>query len=38
MRAGIGQVARQMVMVPVERELSAYTRFHDELAVAARHS
>jgi hypothetical protein len=35
MRTGIAQVARQMVMVPVEQELSAYTLFRDELAVAA---
>jgi hypothetical protein len=35
MRAGIAEVARQMVMVPVEQELAIYTRFRDELAVAA---
>jgi GTP-binding protein EngB required for normal cell division/ABC-type sugar transport system permease subunit len=34
MRAGIADVARQMVLVPVEQELSVYTRFRDELAVA----
>jgi GTP-binding protein EngB required for normal cell division len=34
MRAGIAEVARQMVMVPVEQELSIYTRFRDELAIA----
>jgi hypothetical protein len=35
MRAGIAEVARQMVILPVEQELSTYTRFRDELAVAA---
>jgi len=34
MRAGIADVARQSVVVPVERELSEFARFHDELAVA----
>jgi hypothetical protein len=34
MRTGIAEVARQMVMVPVEQELSIYTRFRDELAIA----
>ena len=34
MRAGIAGVARQFVVVPVERELSEFARFHDELAVA----
>jgi hypothetical protein len=34
MRAGIAEVARQFVVVPVERELSEFARFHDELAVA----
>jgi len=34
MRAGIAGVARQFVMVPVERELSEFARFHDELIVA----
>jgi len=34
MRAGITDVARQFVVVPVERELSEFARFHDELAVA----
>jgi hypothetical protein len=37
MRDGIGGVAREMVVVPVEQELSIYTRFRDELAVAAGH-
>jgi hypothetical protein len=35
MRDGIAGVAREMVVVPVEQELSIYTRFCDELAVAA---
>jgi hypothetical protein len=35
MRAGIADVARQCVVVPVERELSEFARFHDELAVAS---
>ena len=34
MRAGIVGVASQFVVVPVERELSEFARFHDELAVA----
>jgi len=34
MRAGIAGVARQFVVAPVERELSEFARFHDELAVA----
>jgi hypothetical protein len=34
MRAGIAGVASQFVVVPVERELSEFARFHDELAVA----
>jgi hypothetical protein len=34
MRAGVADVARQMVMVPVEQELSIYARFRDELAIA----
>ena len=34
MHDGIAAVARQMVMAPVEQELSEYARFHDELAVA----
>ena len=34
MRAGIADVARQFVVVPVERELSEFGRFHEELAVA----
>jgi hypothetical protein len=34
MRAGIAGVARQFVVVPVERELAEFARFHDELAVA----
>jgi hypothetical protein len=34
MRTGIADVARQYVVVPVERELSEFARFHDELAVA----
>jgi len=36
MRAGIADVARQLVVVPVERELSEFARFHDELLVARR--
>jgi hypothetical protein len=35
MRAGIAEVARQMVILPVEQELSTCTRFRDELAAAA---
>jgi predicted membrane-bound spermidine synthase len=34
MRAAIAEVARRMVLVPVEQELSVYGRFRDELAVA----
>jgi energy-coupling factor transporter ATP-binding protein EcfA2 len=34
MNAAIAGVARQMVIAPVERELSELARFHDELAVA----
>jgi GTP-binding protein EngB required for normal cell division len=34
MRAAITEVARQFVVAPVERELSEFARFHDELAVA----
>jgi hypothetical protein len=34
MRAGIAVVARQMVVVPVEQELSVYTRFRADLAIA----
>ncbi len=34
MHAGIAGVGRQMVLAPVERELSELGRFHDELAVA----
>ena len=34
MRAGITDVARQFVLGPVERELSEFGRFHDELTVA----
>jgi predicted membrane-bound spermidine synthase len=34
MRAEITEVARRMVMVPVEQELSVYGRFQDELATA----
>ena len=35
MRAGIGDVAHGMVILPVEQELAEYRRFRDELAVAA---
>ncbi len=35
MRAGITDVARQCVLGPVERELSEFARFHDELTVAS---
>jgi len=38
MRAAIAGVARETVMAPVERELSEYSRFRDELAVARRAS
>jgi GTP-binding protein EngB required for normal cell division len=34
MRTGIAAVARQMVIVPVEQELSIYARFREELAIA----
>jgi hypothetical protein len=34
MRAAIAEVARQYVVAPVERELSEFARFHDELTVA----
>jgi GTP-binding protein EngB required for normal cell division len=34
MRAEIAGVARRMVLLPVEQELSVYGRFRDELAVA----
>jgi energy-coupling factor transporter ATP-binding protein EcfA2 len=34
MNAAIAGVARQMVVAPVERELSEFARFHDELTVA----
>lgn len=34
MRAGITDVARQFVLALVERELSEFARFHDELTVA----
>jgi GTP-binding protein EngB required for normal cell division len=34
MRTGIAGVARQMVIVPVEQELSIYARFREELAIA----
>jgi GTP-binding protein EngB required for normal cell division len=34
MNAAIAGVARQMVLAPIERELSELTRFQDELAVA----
>jgi len=34
MRTGIAGVARQMVVVPVEQELSIYARFREELAIA----
>ena len=34
MRAGMADVAHQLVVVPVERELSEFARFHGELAVA----
>jgi GTP-binding protein EngB required for normal cell division len=35
MRAGIAGVARRMVVVPVEQELSVYARFRDELVIAS---
>ncbi len=34
MRAGIADVAHQYVVAPVDRELSEFARFHDELLVA----
>jgi energy-coupling factor transporter ATP-binding protein EcfA2 len=34
MREGLTEVARQLVIAPVEQELSEYARFRDELAVA----
>jgi hypothetical protein len=34
MRAAIAGVAHQLVVAPVEQELSEFTRFHDELTVA----
>jgi GTP-binding protein EngB required for normal cell division len=34
MRTGIAGVARRMVIVPVEQELSIYARFREELAIA----
>jgi energy-coupling factor transporter ATP-binding protein EcfA2 len=34
MRAAIADVAGQFVLAPVERELSEFARFHDELTVA----
>jgi 50S ribosome-binding GTPase len=34
MRTGIAGVARQMVIVPIEQELSIYARFREELAIA----
>jgi GTP-binding protein EngB required for normal cell division len=35
MRTGIAGVARQMVIAPVEQELSIYVRFREELATAS---
>ena len=35
MRARIGLVAREMVLIPVEQELAEYGRFRDELRIAA---
>jgi hypothetical protein len=35
MRARIGVVAREMVLIPVEQELAEYGRFLDELRIAA---
>jgi GTP-binding protein EngB required for normal cell division len=37
-RARIGQVARELVLVPVEQELSEYDRFRDELKTARGHA
>jgi hypothetical protein len=34
MNAAIAGVAQQMVLAPVERELSEFSRFREELAVA----
>jgi hypothetical protein len=34
MRSAIAEVAQRLVLVPVERELSEFARFHDELTVA----
>ena len=34
MRTGIAGVAREMVIMPVEQELSIYDRFRAELAIA----
>ena len=34
MRARIARVAQQMVLAPVDRELSEFARFQEELAVA----
>ena len=34
MRAGIAGAAQQMVLAPVDRELSEFARFQDELAIA----
>jgi hypothetical protein len=34
MRSAIGDVAQQFVLAPVERELSEFARFHDDLMVA----
>jgi hypothetical protein len=34
MRAGVADVAQRLVVTPVEQELSMYTRFRQELAVA----
>ena len=34
MQAGIAGVAQQMVLAPVDRELSEFARFQDELAIA----
>jgi hypothetical protein len=34
MRSAIADVAQRCVLAPVERELSEFARFHDELAVA----
>jgi energy-coupling factor transporter ATP-binding protein EcfA2 len=34
MRAGIAGVAQQMVLAPVDQELSEFARFQDELAIA----